>query len=156
MALGAGVLVDLLGLLAFADDASDAALADLHHEAVDRGVVGQREDVFRFDLLVERVVELLVDGDRCDVAQDLRLDVGVLERDGDVLIGRAGPVGDEPAAPWGVVAPVALVAREEVVVGWDDDPELIGGVEADACWDAFGVREPHIGGWRDGTRNRAS
>ena len=54
VALALGLLVDLLGLLALADDAADLPLADGHDELVDRRVVRQREDVDRLDLARRR------------------------------------------------------------------------------------------------------
>ena len=69
VALAAGLLVDLLGLLALADDAANPPLADGHDELIDRRVLRQREDVHRLDLLAERILELLRDLDRGDVAR---------------------------------------------------------------------------------------
>ena len=56
-------------------------VADGHDEFVDRRVVRQREDVDRFDLLLVRILELLRDVDRRDVAGDGGLHIRVLERD---------------------------------------------------------------------------
>jgi hypothetical protein len=86
-ALAALLLVDLLRLLALADHPPDRAVADDHDEVAHGGVVGQREDVHRLDLRVVRVVVLLFDGDGREVDRDLRLDVGVLERDRNELVG---------------------------------------------------------------------
>jgi hypothetical protein len=57
------LLVNLLRLLALADDAADPPLAHGHHKLVHRRVVRQGEDVHRFDLAVVGVVELLRDVD---------------------------------------------------------------------------------------------
>ena len=69
VALRARILVDLPRLLLLAQDAADLALADRHHELVDGGLLGQREDVHGLDLLVVRVLELLRDVDGRDVAR---------------------------------------------------------------------------------------
>ncbi len=68
--LCARILVDLPRLLLLAQDAADLALADRHHELVDGGLLGQREEVHGLDLFVVRVLELLRDVDGRDVAGD--------------------------------------------------------------------------------------
>ena len=125
VALGASVRVDLLGFFAFADDAADRPVADGHEELVDRAVLRQREDVDRFDLGVEGVVEALLHADRADVAADVRADLGVFERDRD-LLGLAGDDADKAAG-------AGVVGRERTRAGLSgvgrarDDPELFAG-----------------------------
>ncbi len=89
-------LVVAARLLALLEHALDGARADHHAEAVDRGVLRQREGVDRLDAVVEGVGEGLghVRGD--EVAGDLQVDVGVLEREGAELLA-VGADGDEDA-----------------------------------------------------------
>jgi hypothetical protein len=72
--------VDALGVGAFPDDAPDVALADRHHELAHGGVLGEREDVDRLDLLGERDHVGLTDADRLDVSRDGGVDVRVAQR----------------------------------------------------------------------------
>jgi len=62
------------------DDAHDPAVADDHRHVIDRGLVRQRKDVDRLDLLVQRVVEPLPHLHAGDEAGYRRLHVRVLER----------------------------------------------------------------------------
>ena len=76
---GPSFLVDLLGFLALANHAADLPLADGHQKIGNSRVMGQRKHVFRFDLRIIRISELLRDIDRCDKRGDLPIDGGVLE-----------------------------------------------------------------------------
>lgn len=73
-------LVDLASLAPLADLAADSPAAHAHRHAVHRGTFRQRKHVDRFDLLAERVVELLANGDPRHKTRDLRLHVGVFQR----------------------------------------------------------------------------
>ena len=79
-ALAFGFLVDLAGLGAFLDLTHDQALADLHLQGVDRGVVRQRKDIDPFQPLVRWVAEVLGDSGTPNHTGDLDLDIGEQHR----------------------------------------------------------------------------
>ena len=98
VALVAGFCIDFLGLLALADDPTDVAVADGHDELIDAGVIGERENIDRFDLLAVRILELLRDGDGRDIRIDRGFDGGVFEGNGDhffVLLDDEGAAGGD-------------------------------------------------------------
>ena len=81
-----GVLINLLRLLALANNAANAALADGHDELVDGGIVRQRKNIDRLNLAGVGVVKLLGDLDCADVAADGGAHVGVLKRHRNFLL----------------------------------------------------------------------
>ena len=83
---GDGLLVDLPGFLAGLDDAPHGAVTDLHEHIVDRGVVGQREDIDRLYGLIEGVLVLLGDGDVGHHPGNVGLHVRVLQGELEELL----------------------------------------------------------------------
>ena len=77
-----GLLVDGARLFAFANDSAHGAGADLDGHVVDRGVVGQRECVDRFDILRSGVLECLGDVDAGEESGDGAANFGVAKRAG--------------------------------------------------------------------------
>ena len=72
---GFGLLVDLLGFLAFLDLAHNNALADAHFQRIDRGVLRQREDINALKPGIGGVMKILRDHGPRDKARDRNLDI---------------------------------------------------------------------------------
>ncbi len=122
VALLARLDVELLGLLALADDAANVAVADRHDELAHRRVLRQREDIERLDLLAVRILVPLLHLHAGDVASDAGAHVGVLERQWDLVV---VALGLEPAVDR--LRGRRLIA---VPVGARDHPQLLAGGEA--------------------------
>jgi hypothetical protein len=79
LALGAGALIGVAGLLARLDDAADDALAEDELHVIHRGLLRQREDVEGLERLGIGVLEDLGDGDAGEEAAHLGVHLGALE-----------------------------------------------------------------------------
>ena len=90
--LALGIGIDGLGLLAIADDAPDASIANHHDKFIHGGILRQGEHVNRLDLGVIRIIEFLDDLDTGNIAVDGGGNVGVLKGQGNLfyLIGQLG------------------------------------------------------------------
>ena len=97
MSLLARLLVRLTRRLALLDHAEDGSPADLHLEAVDGCVFGQRKDVDPLEPLVRRVDERLADIAAGDDAADVDRHLGRNERR-EIQIAAIGPTKQKAAA----------------------------------------------------------
>jgi hypothetical protein len=79
VALTLCLAIDFLRFLALANDTTDASLTNGHDEFIDRGVLGERKDIHRFNLLVVWVVEFLAHVDSRDVSAYAGLHVRLLQ-----------------------------------------------------------------------------
>jgi hypothetical protein len=95
-------LVDLPALLALGDAGLHELAVDVHGEAGDRGVGGEREAVDALELEVGVVEEGLVDGGAGDAVLDVDVDVHAAQRQRP-LAGPGRVAGDEVAAAHGLV-----------------------------------------------------
>ncbi|MNS41409.1 hypothetical protein D3C72_737600 [compost metagenome] len=103
LALVLGVLVNLLGFLALLDVGLDHALADANLHRIDGRLFRQWEHVDRLERALEGVLEGLLHLHARHVARDARVDLGVLESQGQALVvfrrvhaagGHVGAAGD--------------------------------------------------------------
>ena len=90
--LALGIGIDGLGLLAIADDAPDASIANHHDKFIHGGILRQGEHVNRLDLGVIRVIEFLDNLDTGNIAVNSGGNGGVPEGQSNLfyLIGQLG------------------------------------------------------------------
>ncbi len=103
LTFGLCLLVDLARFLTRLDLALDEALADLHLQHVDGGILRQRKDVGALDPALAGILETLRDLDARDGAGDVHLHIGLQARCLDEEAGLLG--GKEEGAAVDVVRP---------------------------------------------------